>query len=638
MTALVGRTLNDRYEILERLGGGGMAVVYKARDTRLGRPVSIKVLRDQYTMDADFLSRFRREAQAVASLSHPNIVSIYDVGRDGDVHYLVMEYVEGETLKTKIARERPLPPAVAVDITLQILEALEHAHRRRVIHRDIKPHNIMITRDGLVKVTDFGVARADGGTIVHTGAIVGSAHYFSPEQARGGHVDARSDLYSLGVVLFEMLSGRLPFDGENPLSVALKHVQERPPSARTLQPSVPPALDRIVARALAKDPARRYASVAEFRADLRAWQRSDPAPLLPAAAVAEAAGTREEAGGSEEDTFVVRDRLLDEALGEEESPEEAEAPPEGRDLWRRALAVLGVLAVVAAGAGYGLYAFLRWFNVPSVQVPGVVGLSLPDAQRELSRAGLGWEVGATRSSRDVPANYVLSQNPAAGEEVKRGRRIQLVLSKGPDLVEVPDVTGKHRYEARNVLENLGFAVDESERYDETVNADYVIEQSPRGGNRVEQGSTVYLRVSLGPPPPPFPMPNLVGGTRDDADRILADTGLRPGVVTEALTGFPAGVVASQSPAPGVTVRAGEAVDLVVSSGCAATTPRSVPITGPGPVLLRAVLSDRSGERVIYEARHQPGERAAFDVCWDGIAARLLLYADGELVSREVLVR
>lgn len=638
MTALVGRTLNDRYEILERLGGGGMAVVFKARDIRLGRPVSIKVLRDQYTTDADFLSRFRREAQAVASLSHPNIVSIHDVGQDGDIHYLVMEYVEGETLKTKIARERPLPPSVAVDITLQILEALEHAHQRRVIHRDIKPHNIMITPDGLVKVTDFGVARADGGTIVHTGAIVGSAHYFSPEQARGGHVDARSDLYSLGVVLFEMLSGRLPFDGENPLSVALKHVQELPPSARALQPSVPAALDRIVARALAKDPARRYASVAEFRADLRAWQRSDPGALLPAAAVAEAAGTREGAGGSEEDTFVVRDRLLDEALGGQDAPEEAETPPEGRNLWSRALAVLGVLAVVGAGAGYGLYAFLRWFNVPAVRVPGVVGLSLPDAQRELSGAGLGWEVGATRSSREVPANYVLSQSPAAGEEVKRGRRIQLVLSKGPDLVEVPDVTGKHRYEARNVLDNLGFAIDESPQYDETVPNEYVIEQSPRGGTRAEQGSTVYLRVSQGPPPAPFPMPNLVGGTRDDADRILADTGLRPGVVTESLTGFPAGVVASQSPAPGVTVRAGEAVDLVVSAGCAATTPRSVPITGPGPVLLRAVLSDRSGERVIYEAQHQAGEQASFNVCWDGVAARLLLYANGELVSREVLVR
>ncbi len=637
MTALVGRTLNDRYEILERLGGGGMAVVFKARDTRLGRPVSIKVLRDQYTMDADFLSRFRREAQAVASLSHPNIVSIHDVGQDGDVHYLVMEYVEGETLKEKIARERPLPPAVAVDITLQILEALEHAHQRRVIHRDIKPHNIMITPDGQVKVTDFGVARADGGTIVHTGSIVGSAHYFSPEQARGGHVDARSDLYSLGVVLFEMLSGRLPFDGENPLSVALKHVQEQPPSARALQPSVPPALDRIVSRALAKDPARRYASVAEFRADLRAWQRTDPAGILPAAA-AEAAGTREDAGGPGEDTFVVRDRLLDEALGGEGVPEEPEPESEERNLWNRVLAVVGVLAVVAAGAGYGLYAFLRWFNVPSVTVPNVVGLSLPEAQRELTDAGLDWRVRASRFSREVPANSVIDQSPQAGEVVKRGRRIELDISKGPDLVQVPDVTGKHRLEARNLLENLGFTVKEDPRYDEMVTEEYVIEQNPLGGNRVDQGSTVYLRVSLGPPPPPFPMPNLVGSTRDDANRILEESGLRPGVVTGSLTGFPAGVVAAQSPSPGVTVRVGEAVDLVISEGCAAALNRNVPITGPGPVLLRAVLSDRAGERVIYQAQHQPGEQASFNVCWDGIAARLLLYANGELIAEEALVR
>ncbi len=632
---LSGRLLNGRYELLERLGVGGMAVVYRALDTRLGRTVSVKVLREQYAGDAEFLERFRREAQAVASLSHPNIVSIYDVGQDGETHFLVMEYVEGESLKKRLERQGPLPPAEAVDIALQILEALEHAHLKRVIHRDIKPHNILLTGDGQVKVTDFGVARAGvQGTLIHTGAIVGSAHYLSPEQARGRPVDARSDLYSLGVLLFEMLTGRVPFQGDDPLAVALKHIQEEPPPVRALNPAVPAALERVVARALAKDPSQRYQSVAEFRADLRAWQRSGATAPIPGPGPGSRAPQVPDgpAAGAPPDTMVVRGRLLDEALGSADPP----APQPRRSPARTAAVGLAVLLVLAAAVGYAYYAFLRWFEVPTVRVPDVVGLSLSEAQDRLETAGLGWEVVAERFDRQVPANHVIEQRIAAGEEVKRGRRVGLVISRGPELVQVPVVTGRHRLEARTLLENLGFAVEETQQHDEAVPADYVIEQNPRGGTLAEQGTTVFLRVSQGPPPPPFNMPNLIGSTRDDALRLLAEAGLRPGVVRTAPAGFPAGVVAAQEPVPGTVVRVGEAVDLVVSSGCIATARRVVPVPGPGAHQVRALLVDRLGERVIYEATHGPEEQAAFDVCWDGTAARLLIFLDGELFSQEVL--
>lgn len=629
---LIGQVLNDRYEITERLGGGGMAVVLKATDKYLGRTVSIKILRDQFASDGDFLHRFRREAQAVASLSHPNIVSIYDVGQDGDTHYLVMEYVEGESLQRKIAGEGPLAPGTAVDIALQILDALEHAHQRRVIHRDIKPHNILITPGGRVKVADFGVARAAGGsTLVHTGNIVGSAHYFSPEQARGGPVDARSDLYALGVVLFEMLAGRVPFQGENPVSVALKHVQEDPPSVRAFNPAVPAGLDRIVARSLAKDPVRRYQSVAQFRASLEALRLSRPLPVRMDPGSAEAAPAASPGGPGDGDTLVIRNgSRWGEAL-EEDGGDERPPRRKGR-AWTAVIAVLVALALL----GYAGYVFLRWFEVPTVRVPDVRGKSIKEAQELLSGQGLIGQVVAERPDPDVPANYVIDQDPGPDQEARRGRKIGLTVSRGPDLVEVPGVVGRHKFEAETRLDNAGFEVGEAPQYHETIAEGYVIAQKPTEGSQVERGTKVFLDVSLGPPPQPFSMPNLVGSTKDDALRVLEESGLRPGRVTEAPAAFPAGIVASHNPPPQVLVRVGEAVDMVVSAGCAATVRRTIPVDGMGPVVVRVVLVDQIGQRVVYEQVHQPGQAADVSICWDGTAARLLVFFNGELRAQEPL--
>lgn len=630
---MIGQVLNDRYEITERLGGGGMAVVLKATDKYLGRTVSIKVLRDQFASDGDFLHRFRREAQAVASLSHPHIVSIYDFGQHGDIHYLVMEYVEGESLQRKIATEGPLAPESAVDIALQILDALEHAHQRRVIHRDIKPHNILITPSGRVKVTDFGVARAIGGgsTLVHTGNIVGSAHYFSPEQAKGEPVDARSDLYALGVVLFEMLTGRVPFQGDNPLSVALKHVQEDPPSVRAFNPAVPAALDRIVARALAKEPARRYQSVPQFRAALESWRRGRPLPVSARAGNAEAATAAQAGGPVDDDTLVFRDNGHWEEVLEGEGDEDEGAYRKGR-----ARTVVMAALVGLALIGYAGYIFIRWFQVPTIQVPDVRGKPLRTAQDLLEKQDLNWEIVAERADPQVPAYYVIEQDPVPNQEARPGRKIGLTVSTGPDLVLVPGVVGRHKFEAETVLENADFAVDEEPKYDESVPEGYVIAQNPPEGDRVERGRKVFLQVSLGPPPPPFGMPNVVGSTRDDALRTLGENGLRPGRVTQVPAGFPSGVVASQNPPPQTLVRVGEAIDLVVSTGCAARTTRAIPVEGNGLVAVRAVVVDQAGQRVVYEQTQQSGRVVNLNVCWDGTSANLLVYFNGELRHQEGL--
>lgn len=626
MGVLIGQLLNGRYEILERLGGGGMAVVFKGRDNFLGRPVSIKVLREQFATDGEFLQRFRREAQAVASLSHPNIVSLFDVGQDGNTHYLVMEYVEGETLKDKIAQEGPLPVAVAVDIASQILAGLEQAHRKRVVHRDIKPHNILITPGGQVKVTDFGIARAmDGSTLVHTGGIVGSAYYFSPEQARGQPADARSDLYSVGVVLYEMLAGSVPFDGENPLSVAIKHIQEEPPPLRRANPAVPAALEQVVRRALSKEPERRFQSAEEFRNALRAWRQ----------------GRLEvgEGGTSWRDDTLVAGRAAEwewPANGKQD-PDGGGSGEEPRRRARRRLATVAAAVLAALGLlGYALFGFMRWLQVPTVTVPEVVNRSLPDAQRLLDERGLQWEVVATQHS-DVPANYVLRQDPPAGEMVKRGRTISLWISGGPEWATVPDLVGRHREEAVTILENLGLGVEESHRHDDKVPEEYVIEQQPLKGSRVQRGTKVFLTISSGPAPAPFRIPNLVGSTVDDARRALEEVRLRVNRIDSRPSGFPAGVVAEQDPPAGTLVREGDVVNLTVSSGCAATARRTVLVDADRPVTVRVVVIDQAGPRTVYEAQHGPGEEVTVDnICWDGSVARLQVFFDQELRAQEVL--
>lgn len=623
---MIGRLLGGRYEILHRVGGGGMAVVYKGLDRLLSRPVAVKVLREQYATDPEFVRRFRREAQAAAMLSHPNIVNVYDVGDDGELHYIVMEYVEGRSLRQLLDQEGALAPARAARIAAQILDALEEAHRHGVIHRDIKPDNILLTRDERVKVADFGIARAvSQATLVPTGAILGSAHYISPEQARGSPLDGRSDLYSVGVLLFQLLSGELPYDGESPVEVALKRFQEEPPDLAALAPQVPEALARVVRKAMARQPGRRYPGAAAMAEDLRAFLAGRP--LLYA-------GEEEtlDGGAQDEPTLALaaaagrgRRDGVDAAAGERPEREGRRRP------WLWALA--GLLLLLGA-AGYGAWALAHWFDVPTVRVPRVVGLTLSEATRALQDSRLTLSVADQRYSQRYPANVVISQEPAPGESVKAGQPVRVVVSQGPEQVTVPAVTNMPQQTAQTLLQARGLKVQVVQEYSDSVAAGYVIDQSPAPGSSLGQGATVTLTVSQGPSVNQVAVPALVGLGVDDALSQLRAQQLVPGKMTYQLAGYPAGTVVSTSPAAGQMVAPGSAVDLVISRGCVnqAQPTLTVPGQGSQPVQVRVDLTDAAGTRTIYQATHLPGDTFQVDACWGSGDARLKVYEDGQLVN------
>lgn len=572
---MIGKCLGGRYEILSRLGGGGMAVVYRAKDHLLGRIVAIKVLREQDDQDDDFVSRFHREARAVASLSHPNVVNIYDVGQDGDIHYLVMECVHGETLKEYIQRRGPLPPEEVVAIGVQILSALVHAHESGIVHRDIKPQNILIGKYGEVKVTDFGIARAKtANTITHTGSMIGSVHYLSPEQARGGIADEKSDLYSVGVVLYEMLTGQVPFTGDSPISVALKHLQADFVPPRRLRPEIPQSLENVVRRALAKDPRHRYASAEAMLEDLKTalsperqnepvWEPPideedlEKTKVLPAVGVAAeeeprpSDGTAGEPGERAEKSKPV-------ASGE------AAGKARGQ---RRVVRLLGWVLAVSLGLVFGLLGFnyaMGLLIVPDVTVPRVEGMHVDLAKKKLEEAGLVADV-VSRHSNEVERNLVIRQEPSAGMVVKKGRTVTLYVSQGPEKVEMPDVRGLPRSQAEQLLSAfLSRTVDEE--YSDEAPPGHVIRQEPAPGDRVvPQETRVHLVVSKGRET--VTMPSLAGLSLAQAEDTLRKHGLKLGSVREERSYWPKGTVFRQYPYnAGDNVQPGASVDVWVSGG------------------------------------------------------------------------
>ncbi|HCX77854.1 MAG TPA: Stk1 family PASTA domain-containing Ser/Thr kinase, partial [Firmicutes bacterium] len=422
---MIGKKLVNRYQILERIGGGGMAVVYKARCTLLNRIVAVKILRQQYSIDEDFVRRFRREAQAAASLSHPNIVNIYDVGQDKDVYFIVMEYVEGETLKDLIDREAPLEPARAVNIVRQIANALYHAHCNKIIHRDIKPHNVLISKDGRVKVADFGIARAVTTTTqtFSPNSLMGSVHYFSPEQAKGKLATEQSDLYSLGIVLYEMLTKTLPFDGDSPVSIALKHLQQTIPPASRYNPAVTPGLQAILDKLLEKDKSQRYQNAIDLLAALRTWNSPE------AAEAAEADGKAEI---DEADTQVFMPLV---------SKKKQWLSQVGKKrLLTWSIIILSVAAAVTL-AVLGFSSLAKLWEVKEIPVPNVVEQSKEAAIAELETVGLQNYSISEMHHDTIPLGYVVRQKPTANQIVKQNRNIELIISKGPVLIDVPGVEG-----------------------------------------------------------------------------------------------------------------------------------------------------------------------------------------------------
>jgi serine/threonine-protein kinase len=547
---LSGTLFAGRYRISRKLGGGGMADVYLAEDQELGRRVAIKMLHGRYANDEQFVERFRREATHAAGLSHPNIVSIFDRGEADGSYFIVMEYVEGRTLKELIRARGPCPVPVAIAYTRQILAALRYAHRNGVIHRDIKPHNVIVDPEGVVKVTDFGIARAGVSQMTEEGAIIGTAQYLSPEQARGAPVDQTSDLYSTGIVLFELLTGEVPFTGDSPVEIAMKHLAEVPAAPSELRPDVPDDLDLVVVRALAKEPADRYQSAAAMDADLETVARGGRV----AAETADAATMILSGERAAEATAVTQ-------VARRGPPPQYEPPSRSRPIWPWLLGIGALLALLVGG----------WFFYDSIQsqlksaetvaVPYVVGLQQAQAVNLITQKNLVPRVRRVSNS-DVEEGIVFAQNPTEGTRVDKETVILIDISSGKPEVTIPSVVGQTVEDAVAELTQAGLNAQvvevNSDKDEGTVTA-----QSPGSGTVVVEGTQVRINVSRGPKP--LSVPNVIGLPYDQAAAELQRIGFGVARV-EVDSDLAAGIVTDQDPNGGSESSKGSTVTLSVSRG------------------------------------------------------------------------
>ncbi len=557
MTRLAQNALiDDRYRIIGHLGTGGMAEVYCAQDLKLERRVALKLLHDRFAADEEFVERFRREASSAARLQHQYVVSVYDSGEYDDTPYIAMEYVDGRTLKELVRASGPLAPALAVDLTVQVLRAARFAHRRGVIHRDFKPQNVIVDDEGRAKVTDFGIARAGASDMTQTGSIMGTAQYLSPEQAQGHAVNARSDLYSIGIILYELLTGRVPFDAESAVTVALKQVSETPIPPRRLNPAVTPELEAIVLRALAKDPTDRFADADEFIAALEAAASRIPSLAVIAAADAVAAslpGAPRATAGPATSSWEGTRVLPAEPYQGVESPPPLPASSE-RKRWPWVILGLVVVAILIAG-------FVTFTSPDQVQVPSVVGSSSSVAQQRLR--GEGFEVAVVRDTSDKPKNTVIGQDPKGGQMADKSSTVTLNVSDGPEIGKVPDVVGDKRLVASAKLKAAGFTVAERPLADDKIAVGTVIAQTPSGDAQAARGQKVTLDVSTGPEQ--VGVPDVVGKTEDDARSALQTAGLTVTVVEKEDDKADPGTVLSQDPGSGAKAGHGSAITITVAT-------------------------------------------------------------------------
>lgn len=638
-TKLQGLILDNRYKIISKIGVGGMADVFKGEDTLLGRPVAVKILHSNFAGDDDFVARFKREAQAAGKLSHPNIVSMYDVGFDQGYHYIVMEYIEGETLKESITRHERISIDNAVKFTIAIAEGLEHAHAMGIVHCDIKPHNVLITKQGRIKVTDFGIARAmnAGTTMMYTNSIMGSAHYLSPEQASGKPVNGSTDIYSLGAVLYEMLTGRVPYEGETPISVALKHVRERLIPPTRYNPSIPTLLEAAVIKALAKRPEDRFSNITEMIAALRMSQGF----------VNSNSGRRAPHDFGTQVLTPVPETSYGETDDDDEVYYGGEPTQEG---WMAKLSrlpqkyiLLGAFIVFLLAFVWAFLSFGNFWSNATVDVPNVVGKQVTVAKHILEDNHLRVSVSEV-SNPDVPAGQVISQSPEANEQVKEQRTVHLVVSKGVGDITMPDITGMTIDQARSRLKNLGLVIGKiSAGTDDSKEDGVILMQSPPGDSKVTKGATVDVTVNR-VKSKKVELPNLVGMTVKDAKDALASLGLN---ATISGAGDDTAVITQQSPEAGSSLDANTSVALTAEAKKAApaantsnsnVTKGTVDITvpsGKANQAVRIVVSDDSGSRTVFDGNAQPGERIVKDVSGTG-RVQIQVYLNGALVQDQTL--
>ena len=582
--------LDERYRLLERIGGGGMAEVYLAEDVLLTRQVAVKILRSQFTGDEDFVTRFRQEARAAARLSHANIVSIFDVGCEADRHYIVMEYVAGETLKDLIKRDGPLSPVRAAEIAAQVTAALKQAHENNIVHCDIKPHNILLGRDGNAKVTDFGIARAvSSQTTTQVAGVLGSVQYLSPEQARGYGVDAQSDIYSLGVVLYEILSGEPPFDGPSAISIAMKHLQEEPRPLAELAPATPLALITLVEKAMAKKPQERFATAQSMSQSLEALIRQ----LNSGEAIHQVepvkSGPIKKQNKNDRHVFLTRLR---------NTPK-----------W-----VWGILALLLFSFVLGqVLADGGIAGGKEVMVQDVIGKPAETARSLLTNDNLKVQITEAFDER-VAAGYVISQQPKGGQVVKERRSVQIVVSKGPDITSIPDLKGLARREGEARIRSAGLKVGiVGEEYSAQAPVDTIISQNPRPPGQIAKGVLIDFVISKGKSPQQITVPNFLGESMQSVLARLESLRLKVGTIRETSTSrFAPGMVSGQAPAPGSSVYEGTNVDLEVARSDAGIPKRAriqfVVPDGPIRQSCKIIVIDANGERVAYENVHKPGDR------------------------------
>jgi serine/threonine protein kinase/transcription elongation GreA/GreB family factor len=554
---LEGKLLGNRYEIIEKIGNGGMATVYKATDKVLKRNVAVKILRDEFTTDDEFIKRFEVEAQSAARLTHPNIVSIYDVGVDGNLYYIVMELIQGKTLKEIIVKEKgPLPWKWSINVSIQIASALEMAHRNNIIHRDIKPHNIIITEDGVAKVTDFGIAKAvSNSTITAFGTTIGSVHYFSPEHARGGFTDAKSDLYSLGVVMYEMVTGRVPFDADTPVSVGLKHMQEEPVEPIELNPNLPIAVNKIIMRALQKDTTLRYQTASEMLVDLKKSLKDPEGDFVEELEYDPTARTQVI------DTNAYRDnKQTKNSSGKKDGKFKTFVKT------HKGLSIfIGLLLLFVLSLG-GTMLVLNLTNPPEVAMPNVVGLSKEEAQKEIENVKLKFEIEKEEYNKDVPEGFIISQDPTYMEKfnkVKQGSTVKVVVSKGEEKTTVPKVVGMEKDKAVKALEDAKLKVEIVEESSKKVQEGYVISQETSPDTEAFAGDTIKIHVSTGVEK--ATVPDVIGKSQADAKKTLEAQGFVVAVTTSEDSSKENGIVLKQSLDSGKTVEKGSTVTITVNS-------------------------------------------------------------------------
>ncbi len=558
---LEGSVIGNRYKIQEKIGNGGMATVYKALDQILNRYVAVKVLREEFTTDEEFIKRFNAEAQSAARLIHPNIVSVYDVGQEYNIYYIVMELIQGKTLKQIIEKDGHLSWKWAVNIAIQIASALEMAHKNNIIHRDIKPHNIMITEDGVAKVTDFGIAKAvSNSTITAFGTTLGSVHYFSPEHARGGYTDSKSDLYSLGVVMYEMVTGKVPFDADTPVSIALKHMQEEPVPPIKVNKEIPFAVNQIILKAMKKDPNERYQNASEMIKDLNIALK------------------RPEGGFVEErnfeDSFTRRIptvNVSDNRNGNVKSDNEEEKPKGKIATFfynhpkTKVASIIALFVLIFVATLVITLTVINSSSPKDVQIPNVVNLTQEEAKQRIEQLKLKFAYKEEYSA-DVEAGHVISQDPQYinNYSVKEGSTVTVVISKGMEQTKVPKVIGMEYSKAESALTEAGLEVEKVEETSQKVEAGYVISQEIDANTEVQKGTKIKIHVSTGTGIKKVTVTSVIGKSSEEAKKILTDLKLEVNVVEDEDTSKSDGVVLKQSVDPGTSVEEGSAITITVN--------------------------------------------------------------------------